>query len=258
MADEPRNVIDAINRADDQNTSFNVFRGKKNQRPYRGKMKEQAGQFMGLSTSGELVDIRIVKGVLGGTHFEIHENGRWVTVPESTFQTLAANYSKIVEGFDGNNDEALSTLRGLPQETRRELVTGALSTKQLKSMQKARERRMDEEAEAYKKENYVEGQPKADQEEASSKKTDIVEQLKKEPSFNEKIFDVQNKLYGLGYNLDPRKRWPNEGRDGILGDDTRAAIRKFQQDYSLPVTGNLTGPTINILKRQTMKSEDLR
>ena len=50
---------------------------------------------------------------------------------------------------------------------------------------------------------------------------------------------VQSKLASLGYY--------HGGTDGILGDETEAAIARYQQDQDLSVTGTVTAGMLNAL-----------
>lgn len=62
---------------------------------------------------------------------------------------------------------------------------------------------------------------------------------KKQPSENEEVKSIQIALNNLGYNPGPA--------DGIMGSKTREAIKLYQQDYDLPVTGRIDGDTVNLL-----------
>lgn len=55
--------------------------------------------------------------------------------------------------------------------------------------------------------------------------------------------DIQNRLNLLGYNAGTP--------DGILGRNSRAAIRSFQADNGLPITGRLTNPQTALLYQQS-------
>jgi len=45
------------------------------------------------------------------------------------------------------------------------------------------------------------------------------------------VLEIQRRLLSLGYSL------PKFGADGLPGDETSSAIKKFQADHGLPVTG---------------------
>jgi His-Xaa-Ser repeat protein HxsA len=53
------------------------------------------------------------------------------------------------------------------------------------------------------------------------------------------IMRVQAALYSKGY--DPG------AIDGVMGEKTRSALRKFQQDHGLIATGSMTTETLNAL-----------
>jgi hypothetical protein len=62
------------------------------------------------------------------------------------------------------------------------------------------------------------------------------------------VLQVQNKLLGLGYNPGPA--------DGIMGSKTINALKKYQQDNNLPVTGNADKVTAdNLFKNNTAQSD---
>jgi len=70
---------------------------------------------------------------------------------------------------------------------------------------------------------------------------------KKQPAVTEKILirgndevkSIQSVLNNLGYDAGPA--------DGIMGSKTREAIRLYQQDHDLPVTGKLNSDSKKIL-----------
>lgn len=59
------------------------------------------------------------------------------------------------------------------------------------------------------------------------------------------IREAQAKLNSLGYSVGP------SGADGIAGRNTQAAVRKYQKDKGLPVTGVLDTVTMSSLFGQT-------
>ena len=59
---------------------------------------------------------------------------------------------------------------------------------------------------------------------------------------NGTVSGVQSKLASLGYY--------NGAIDGILGDETEAAVARYQQDYDLSVTGTVTAETLHALGLQ--------
>ena len=77
-------------------------------------------------------------------------------------------------------------------------------------------------------------------------------------SYDQTIYQVQKKLEQLGY--DPGRP------DGILGKKTKTAVRHFQRDNGLPVTGKLDEQTkakLSVLKpgsqlslAETVKTND--
>jgi S1-C subfamily serine protease len=58
-------------------------------------------------------------------------------------------------------------------------------------------------------------------------------------AYDQTVYDVQKKLKELGYEPGPT--------DGIWGRQTEVAVKIFQQDYGLPVTGRLTKKTLRTL-----------
>ena len=64
------------------------------------------------------------------------------------------------------------------------------------------------------------------------------------PGTSAKFFDivrrVQAALYAYGYY--------SGAYDGVVGPETRAAISKFQKDWSLPITGTVTPELLNALQ----------
>lgn len=60
------------------------------------------------------------------------------------------------------------------------------------------------------------------------------------PAFQRVVMDVQIALLVAGYYTGPI--------DGVVGADTRAAISKFQYDWSLSVTGTITPELLDALK----------
>jgi peptidoglycan hydrolase-like protein with peptidoglycan-binding domain len=53
------------------------------------------------------------------------------------------------------------------------------------------------------------------------------------------VSDVQSRLAKLGYY--------HGGIDGMMGDQTEAALARYQQDHDLSVTGTLTSATLQSL-----------
>jgi hypothetical protein len=58
-------------------------------------------------------------------------------------------------------------------------------------------------------------------------------------AYNQTVYEAQKKLKELGYPPGPL--------DGIWGRQTEFAIKIFQQDHGLPVTGRLTKETLTAL-----------
>ena len=56
---------------------------------------------------------------------------------------------------------------------------------------------------------------------------------------NDEVKSIQNVLNNLGYDAGPA--------DGIMGPKTRQAIKMYQQDHNLPVTGQLNSNSKKIL-----------
>ncbi|MFW2440135.1 MAG: peptidoglycan-binding domain-containing protein, partial [Arenicellales bacterium] len=56
---------------------------------------------------------------------------------------------------------------------------------------------------------------------------------------NDEVKSIQNMLNNLGNDAGPS--------DGIMGSKTREAIKLYQQDHGLPVTGNLSSESKKIL-----------
>jgi peptidoglycan hydrolase-like protein with peptidoglycan-binding domain len=56
---------------------------------------------------------------------------------------------------------------------------------------------------------------------------------------NDEVESIQNVLNNLGYDAGPA--------DGIMGPKTRQAIKMYQQDHDLPVTGQLNSNSKKIL-----------
>jgi len=56
---------------------------------------------------------------------------------------------------------------------------------------------------------------------------------------NDEVKSIQNVLNNLGYDAGPA--------DGIMGPKTREAIKLYQQDHDLPVTGQLNSNSKKIL-----------
>lgn len=50
--------------------------------------------------------------------------------------------------------------------------------------------------------------------------------------------EIQKRLISLGYSL------PRFGADGLTGNETAEALKKFQQDKGIPVTGRADAPTL--------------
>jgi hypothetical protein len=68
-------------------------------------------------------------------------------------------------------------------------------------------------------------------------------------AYEQTVYDVQKKLKELGYEPGPL--------DGIWGRQTEVAVKIFQQDYGLPVTGRLTKKTIRALGLTEFAEESL-
>jgi TPR repeat protein len=77
-------------------------------------------------------------------------------------------------------------------------------------------------------------------------RSDPAEEVPEEPAASPPLFGTpvaraQTVLMYLGYDRGPA--------DGHLGEDTREAIRRFQRDRRLPVTGDLSLETLQLLER---------
>ena len=62
---------------------------------------------------------------------------------------------------------------------------------------------------------------------------------KKQIRGNDEVKSIQNVLNNLGYDAGPA--------DGIMGPKTREAIKLYQRDHDLPVTGQLNSNSKKIL-----------
>ena len=60
-----------------------------------------------------------------------------------------------------------------------------------------------------------------------------------DPNDNASVMHIQRQLSALGYNTGPI--------DGMIGPMTRNAIKGFQKDHGLPVNGEATHQTIQVL-----------
>ena len=88
---------------------------------------------------------------------------------------------------------------------------------------------------------------------AQTPKSANVSNLVKTPTSTRgsEVSTVQAALSALGYPL------PNFGVDGIKGPETTAAIKSFQQDAKLQVTGNIDNATVAELNTQITSKPDL-
>lgn len=73
-----------------------------------------------------------------------------------------------------------------------------------------------------------------------------IQKLRK-TAFDESIYQAQQRLQQLGYNPGPL--------DGMRGKKTARAIKKFQQDNGLSVSGKIDQATINKLKEMSQETE---
>ncbi len=73
----------------------------------------------------------------------------------------------------------------------------------------------------------------------------------------ESIKQAQQDLKDLGYDIDPDKKFKNEGVDGINGKVTSAELKKFQEENGLEATGKVTKETLQKLeeKQAEMKKD---
>jgi murein L,D-transpeptidase YcbB/YkuD len=62
---------------------------------------------------------------------------------------------------------------------------------------------------------------------------------------HESIKRIQTALKGMGYDIG------EEGVDGYLGTNTASAVRQFQEDTGLEVTGNIDTQTLRALERES-------
>lgn len=69
------------------------------------------------------------------------------------------------------------------------------------------------------------------------------------PDPNQIIIEAQKQLKKLGYKVVGKI-------DGIWGKNTKKAVRQFQKDNGLPVTGKLDGQTIKKLNLQSTKTRE--
>lgn len=67
----------------------------------------------------------------------------------------------------------------------------------------------------------------------------------KPDSLSEQVRSAQIMLHGLGY--EPKRE------DGYFGEETAAAVKKFQQEHSLPATGEIDAATAGALEQAVIK-----
>lgn len=67
----------------------------------------------------------------------------------------------------------------------------------------------------------------------------VTEKIKRKIRGNDEVKSIQSVLNNLGYDAGPA--------DGIMGSKTREAIKLYQQDHDLPVTGQLNSNSKKIL-----------
>lgn len=67
----------------------------------------------------------------------------------------------------------------------------------------------------------------------------------KPDSYSEQVRSAQIMLHGLGY--EPKRE------DGYFGEETVDAVKKFQSEHSLPVTGEIDGKTAETLEKAVIK-----
>jgi peptidoglycan hydrolase-like protein with peptidoglycan-binding domain len=65
------------------------------------------------------------------------------------------------------------------------------------------------------------------------------------------VKDIQQTLEALGYSVGP------PGIDGIIGQYTKAAIMKYQQDNNLPATGNVTQDFVDTMNSDLSKHPEI-